>query len=430
MKTSFASLAFVQMVDARNDLSETPPMGWMSWMIYRCRIDCAKEPDDCISETLFKAQADAMVENGFLDAGYTSMHMDDCWEQKNPPRDPETNKLVGDPTRFPSGMKALGDYYHSKGLKYGLYTAESEKTCGGYPGSKENEEVDAQTFAEWGVDYIKVDGCGLHGDTSYYDYGYQAMGEALEESGRPIEYSCSWPACINHYHMANETVRQATFIKMINYGCNGWRNWHDIMCNWKSLGSIIDHWGTYGASMQPFAGPGHWHDMDMLLIGSISEGYDGGKAGERCVSLVEEQTQMAIWAISASPLIMGNDMRKVANDSLEILFNEHAIAVSQDPLGQMGIRLTGNTSSQIWARKMGNGDVAVALYNRDDAAAGVADITVQFNMTGINLYTDVDVFDIWDKKSAGTFSKEYTAKAVPSHGTAFLRLSAAQATIV
>jgi len=127
---------------------------------------------------------------------------------------------------------------------------------------------------------------------------------------------------------------------------------------------------------------------------------------------------------------MGNDMRQVANDSLEILLNEHAIAVSQDPLGQMGIRLTGDTSAQVWARKMANGDVAVALYNHDDAAAGAADITVQFNMTGINLYTDVDVFDIWEKKSVGTFSKEYTAKAVPSHGTAFLRLSAAQAVVV
>jgi len=424
MKFSVASIAFVQMVDARNNLSRTPPMGWMSWEIFRCRTDCAKEPDDCISERLYKAQADAMVANGFQDAGYNSVHMDDCWEQKKPARDPVTNKLVGDPDRFPSGMKALGDYYHSKGIGYALYTAESDTTCGRYPGSKGHEKLDAQTFAEWGVDYMKVDGCG---GPEYYDSGYEAMGIALEESGRPIEYSCSWPAYINH---GNETVQQATFIKMINYGCNGWRNWKDIQCNWNSLKGIIDHWGMYGASLQPFAGPGHWHDMDMLLIGSISGGHDGGHVGERCVSLVEEQTQMAIWAVSASPLIMGNDMRKVANDSMDILLNEHAIAVSQDPLGQMGIRLTGDTSAQIWARKMENGDVAVALYNRDDAAAGAADITVQFNMTGINLYTDVDVFDIWEKTSAGTFSKEYTAKAVPSHGTAFLRLSAAQAVVV
>jgi alpha-N-acetylgalactosaminidase len=224
----------------------------MSWEIFRCRTDCAKEPDDCISERLYKAQADAMVANGFQDAGYNSVHMDDCWEQKNPARDPETNKLVGDPDRFPSCMKALGDYYHSKGLQYALYTAESVITCGHYPGSRSHEKLDALTFAEWGVDYMKVDGCGDH---SYFESGYEAMGTALEESGRPIEYSCSWPAYING---GNETVQQSTFIKMINYGCNGWRNFKDIQCNWNSLHNIIDHWGMYGASLQPFAGPGHW----------------------------------------------------------------------------------------------------------------------------------------------------------------------------
>merc|ERR1712183_1171219 len=141
--------------------------------------------------------------------------------------------------------------------------------------------------------------------------------------------------------------------------------------------------GMYGSSLQPFAGPGHWHDMDMLLVGSVSGGHDGGQLGQRCVSLEEERTQMAIWAISASPLIMGNDMRQVAADSKEILLNQHAIAVSQDPLGQMGIRLTDNTSTQIWARKMANGDVAVALYNRGDDTQKAVDITVQFNITGI-----------------------------------------------
>jgi|EP01046_Picozoa_sp_COSAG06_P074266 alpha-N-acetylgalactosaminidase len=132
---------------------------------------------------------------------------------------------------------------------------------------------------------MKVDGCG---PASYYNHGYEAMGAALEASGRPIEYSCSWPAYING---GNETIQP--FATFIEYGCNGWRNWNDIQCNWHSLGSIIDHWGDYGLSLQPFAGPGHWHDMDMLLIGN------------GCVTHDEEMTQMAIWAISASPLIMG-----------------------------------------------------------------------------------------------------------------------------
>jgi len=276
--------------------------------------------------------------------------------------------------------------------------------------------------AEWGVDYMKVDGCG---PKDYYEGGYEAMGRALENSGRAIEYSCSWPAYING---GNETIQQETFTKMINDGCNGWRNWRDIQCKWSSLHDIIDHWGHYGTSLQPFAGPGHWHDMDMLLVGAVSQGRDGGKKGERCVSHAEEQTQMAIWAISASPLIMGNDLRNVSAESKAILFNEHAIAVSQDPLGQMGIRLTDDaTDSQIWARKMLNGDVAVALYNRADAAA---DITVQFNMTGINMLSEVDVFDIWAKKPLGSFSQQYTAAGVPAHGTSFVRFSKAASTSV
>jgi len=224
----------------------------------------------------------------------------------------------------------------------------------------------------------------------------------------------------------NETKQEATFVKMINYGCNGWRNYRDIQCNWASLGGIIDHWGDYALSLQPFAGPGHWHDMDMLLIGAVSGGHDGGKVGERCVSLEEEKTQMAIWSVSASPLIMGNDMRKVAPESMAILLNEHAIAVSQDALGQMGIRLSPNNATQVWARKMANGDVAVALYNRGEPKASqgaAADITCYFAMAGIDLENEVSVFDIWAKKAQGTFTTKYTATAVPFHGTAFLRLS-------
>lgn len=424
--------------------------------------------------------------------------MDDCWEQKVPPRDPKTNQLRGDPIRFPNGMKALGDYYHSKGLRYALYTAESPHTCGGYPASANNEGIDAKTFAEWGVDYMKVDGCG---PPSYYDEGYKAMGEALEASGRPIVYSCSWPAYI---HGGNESAQP--FATFINYGCNLWRNWHDIQCNWGSLGSIIDHWGDWGFALQPYAGPGHWHDMDMLLIGN------------GCVSHDEERTQMAIWSISASPLIMGNDMRNVSAESMAILQNEDAIAVSQDPLGQMGIRISNNSATQVWARNLANGDVAVGLYNKGEAAppqppipgppctewvhtndsyyeadpstdnvgsfegltiaeaqaaccqnlhcAGfsfkdgngyykgnalggllhypgeqgftkpnqipkshpppppppsAADITVTF--ADLNLFGSVSVYDIWEHKTVGIFTGSYTAKNVPFHGTAFLRLS-------
>ncbi len=337
-------------VASRNSLAKTPPMGWMSWELFRCDVDCSTDPDNCISETLYKAQTDALHKNKYIELGYTGIHMDDCWEEKNPPRDPNTGRLRPNSTRFPSGLKALGDYIHAKGATFGLYTAESPTTCGGYPASAPNhEKIDAETFASWGVDYLKVDGCG---PKDYYKGGYKAMGEALEESGRDIVYSCSWPAYINN---GNETIQP--FNEFIMDGCNLWRNWHDIQCNWQSLSSIIDHWGDYGSSLVPYAGPGHWHDMDMLLIGG------------HCISEDEERTQMAIWAISAAPLIMGNDLRNVSVNSKNILLNKDAIAVNQDALGQMGLRLTktADAPTQIWARNLENGDVAVALYNKDSA---------------------------------------------------------------
>lgn len=355
MKLSLASLSLslslslssMPVSESRNALSKTPPMGWMSWELFRCKVDCDVEPDLCISQRLYQEQAKALKDGGFIAAGYTGIHADDCWESKEPPRDPKTGELIGNSTRFPDGMKALGDYIHSQGASFGLYTAESPTTCGGYPASLGHEAQDAKTFAEWGVDYIKVDGCG---NPSAYANGYRDMGAGLEASGRDIVYSCSWPAYIDS---GNETLKP--FGTFIMDGCNLWRNWNDIQCNWESLGSIIDHWGDYGSDLAPFAGPGHWHDMDMLLIGS------------QCLTEDEERTQMAIWSISAAPLIMGNDLRNVSDASKAILLNKDAIKVNQDPLGQMGIRITPDTSQQVWARNLADGSVAVALYNKDSA---------------------------------------------------------------
>ena len=244
-------------------------------------------------------------------------------------------------------MAALGAYVHAKNLSFATYTAESPETCGGYPASANHETLDAETFAAWGVDYLKVDGCG---DASYYEHGYAAMGAALEATGRPIVYSCSWPAYINN---GNESLQP--FNTFINDGCNLWRNWDDIQCHWSSLSSIIDHFGSYSTVLAPYAGPGHWHDADMLLIGN------------GCITEDEERTQMAIWSIIASPLIMGNDMRNVSDASKAILLNPDAIAVSQDVLGQMGTRLSNSSSdaTQVWSRVLADGSVAVAFYNKE-----------------------------------------------------------------
>jgi len=379
-------------------------MGWMSWQRFRCETNCTAHPSSCINEQLYQQTADSMASLGYLDAGYNHISIDDCWEDRRG-RDGE-GRLVPDPTRFPGGMAALGSYIHSKGLKFGTYSDEGTMTCGGYPGSKDYEAIDAATFADWNVDYLKLDGC--YNDQAGYAKGYPAMGTALQASGRNITYSCSWPAYLGDNEFAKP------FADMIDAGCNSWRNWNDIDCTWASVSSIISHWAEYGHAMAPFAGPGHWHDMDMLVIG----------AG--CLSPDEEQTQMAIWAISASPLIMGNDARQVPEQSRELLLNRGAIAVSQDRLGRMGTLLPGfNASSetQVWARPLLGGDVAVALFNRADKRTA----SIRLDFASVGLQGDVSVFDIWAKAKIGTFHSTYVANAVPPHGTAFLRLAAAAA---
>ena len=190
---------------------------WMSWQQFRCGTNCTAFPADCISERLYREQADALKATGLLAAGYDTVHLDDCIVAKA--RDNVTSELVADPDRFPSGFKALGDYIHSLGAKFGFYTAMSSTTCGGYPASAHYEELDANTFAGWGVDYLKVDGCG---DQSYYPVGYRKFGDALQASGRDIVYSCSWPAYLGD----DET--QKPFATFIEAGCNLWRNFLDM----------------------------------------------------------------------------------------------------------------------------------------------------------------------------------------------------------
>ena len=208
-----AALFAASCAAAPNKLARTPPMGWMSWQQFRCGTNCSAYPADCISERLYKETADALKSTGLLAAGYNTVHLDDCIVAKQ--RDPSTNELVADPDRFPSGFKALGDYLHQEGVEFGFYTAMSTSTCGGYPGSAEFITLDAQTFARWGVDYLKVDGCG---DASKYPQGYRAMGDALQASGRDIVYSCSWPAYLG------DDESEKPFATFIEDGCNLWRN--------------------------------------------------------------------------------------------------------------------------------------------------------------------------------------------------------------
>ena len=283
-------------------------MGWMSWEIFRCETDCAAHPDACINERLYKEMADALQTDGYVAAGYKTISIDDCWESGTPgvlrrPGEP----LQMNASRFPSGPKALADYIHARGARFGIYSDEGTETCQGYYGSEGYEALDARTFASWGVglrcpdaayvdgvsgafltqvDYLKLDGC--NNDAQGFATGYPAMGRALQKSGRDVVYSCSWPAYIGD----DEFLKP--YDAMAAAGCHLWRNWHDIQCDWSSVRTIMNHWGNNSVALEKAAGPGRWNDPDMLL------------AGNDCVTDDEATTQFVIWSIVAAPLIMGN----------------------------------------------------------------------------------------------------------------------------
>lgn len=323
-----------------NGLALTPPMGWLSWERYRCITDCDTYPDNCISEKLYRNVADLLVSEGYRDVGYQYVNIDDCWMAKE--RD-SNGSLVPDPDRFPSGMKNLADYIHSKGLKMGIYEDFGTKTCGGYPGSKFYMQQDAETFAAWGVDMLKLDGC--YTDTADMDYGYPIMGFYLNRTGRPMLYSCSWPAYISN----------ADYVKIAKY-CNIWRNYDDIDDSWDSVKGIIEYYGANKGNFSQVAGPGNFNDPDMLIIGDFGLSYD------------QQQAQMAMWSIMASPLFMSNNLAKMPPESKALLQNQRALAINQDPLGIQGtlIDKIGN-SIEVWTRPISPAgkSIAFAFLNTD-----------------------------------------------------------------
>ncbi|XP_074037241.1 alpha-N-acetylgalactosaminidase [Leptinotarsa decemlineata] len=309
-----------------NGLALTPPMGWMHWQRFRCLIDCDIYPDECVSENLFRVMADHLASDGYLEAGYEYIMIDDCWASKE--RTSE-GKLQPDPIRFPSGLKNLSDYVHGKGLKFGIYGDYGTLTCGGYPGSKDYLEIDANTFAEWGVDYLKLDGC--YSDYHTIEGGYIKMGKYLNATGRPIVYSCSWPAY-------QEPEGLKSNYSLLSEVCNLWRNWDDIEDSWYNVTEILQWFADNQDRISQFSGPGHWNDPDMLIIGNYGLSFEQSKA------------QMAIWAVMAAPLIMSVDLRTIDQKAKDILLNKDVIAVNQDPLGIMGRLVLTKERIDIWTK--------------------------------------------------------------------------------
>ena len=282
---------------------------------------------------------------GFQDAGYEYIIIDDCW--MNNTRD-ENGNLQPDWNRFPSGIPALADYIHSLGLKFGIYEDYGNYTCAGYPGILGHLENDANTFASWGADYIKIDGCYM--DLDQMEIGYPEFGGYLNATDRPIVYSCSWPA---YWTSSGRTPDYAAIAKH----CNLWRNYYDIQDNWFDVVKIIDYYGDDTDDFAQYAGPGNWNDPDMLIIGNHALSYDQAKV------------QMAMWAILAAPLIMSNDLRTIDPLMTSVLTNRNVIAINQDPLGHQGRRVYQENNIDMFLKNIypeanGRYSHALAVMNR------------------------------------------------------------------
>ncbi|KHN82558.1 Alpha-N-acetylgalactosaminidase [Toxocara canis] len=380
-----------------NGLARTPPMGWMSWTKFYCEMDCRRHPFACISEKLYMDMADRLVEDGYVQAGYNTVHIDDCWMERE--RD-STGRLVADRQRFPSGIAALSDYMHKRGLKLGIYEDYGTKTCAGFPGSYGHLKMDAQTFAEWKTDYLKLDGCNV--DIRLMPQGYPEMGRELNLTGRPMIYSCSWPAyMIDHPEMVDYNV--------IGQYCNLWRNFDDISRSWSSILSIINYYDHHQDKHIPAQGPGKWHDPDMIIVGNTE------------ITPDQSKVQMSIWSIWSAPLIMSNDLRLIAPVYRDILLNRRVIAVDQDPLGIMGRLVANTTGIGVYVKPMTPVDYenqrysyAVAILNRN--LVNQMDVNFALSKIGLTNPGGYLIEDLWTGQPKGLMkpSDVYSVKVNPT----------------
>ena len=318
-------------------IKSTPPMGWNSWNTFGTDIN----------EQLIRDTADKMVDTGLLNAGYEYLVIDDCWSLKE--RD-ENGRLTADPEKFPNGMKAVADYVHSKGLKFGMYSCAGNLTCTGYPGSFEHEFTDAETFAEWGVDFLKYDYC-YHSNIIHGKYLYRRMGTALKNCGRDILFSaCSWGA-----DNTAEWMRET--------GAAMWRSTGDIVDSWASIKSLTEE----QESIFAYGGKGCFNDMDMLVVGM----YGKGNVGLEGLNDTQYKTHFSIWALLGSPLMIGCDIRNMNEETLKILTNKELIKINQDEDCRQVFKLTniwdGNVKA--YAKNLENGDIALGFFNLGSAAA-------------------------------------------------------------
>ncbi|MEW9530533.1 lectin [Microbispora sp. NPDC049125] len=353
-----------------NGMARTPQMGWNDWNTFFCNIN----------ESLIRQTADIMVSSGMAAAGYKYVNIDDCWSTKSRNA---AGDLVADPAKFPSGMKALADYVHGKGLKLGIYSSAGTTTCAGYPASLNYERRDAALWASWGIDYLKYDNCGDHQGKNGQQR-YTAMRDALAATGRPILFSlCNWG-------------QESVWTWGMPTG-NSWRTTGDIGSNWNSIMGILDQ----QVGLEAYSGPGGWNDPDMLEVGVGS------------VTGTEGRAHFSLWSLLNAPLIAGNDIRSMSADTRTILTNTEVIAVNQDWGGKQGHKISDNGNLEVWRKPMSNGSVAVVLLNRGTSTSTVSTTA---SALGLGAAASYSVRDLWAHTTAS--SSATISASVPGHGAA------------
>lgn len=377
-----------------DNLALTPPMGWNSWNHFQCNVN----------EAMIRDMADAMVSTGMKDAGYEYIVIDDCWHGE---RD-SLGFITAHPERFPSGMKALAGYIHSKGLKFGIYSSAGFRTCAGYPASRGYEYQDALMYASWGVDYLKYDWCGSDGQRA--EGAYMTMRDALYKAGRPIVLSiCEWGD--------NQPWEWAKDVGHL------WRTTGDIHLCW-DCEYRHETWSAWGflkildmhERLREHNGPGHWNDPDMLQVGNgMPESAD--------------RAHFSMWAMLAGPLMAGNDLRNMSPETTAILTNREVIAVNQDPLGIQAFMYRKIGTVHVWVKPLDNGEVAITFLNRAEFPMYVEfdwkDHTITDELTGHEFdftKTTYRIRDLWKRTPAGTTATTTTIE-VPGHDAIVFKLT-------
>ncbi|CAG4994988.1 unnamed protein product [Parnassius apollo] len=359
-----------------NGLARKPPMGWMSWGYYECAVNCDENPEKCLDEYLILSVADTIYNEGYQEAGFEYIIIDDCWAEHE--RDSK-GRLVADKSRFPHGMKYISDYIHARGLKFGMYTNVAEVTCMFYPGSRGFFGIDAMTFAEWGIDYLKVDGCYV--GESILNTAYIKFGRYLNKTERPIVYSCSWPYYIEFIHHKKPDYAQ------ISSHCNMWRNFHDIKISWEALKTTIKFYKHNYPEFSKYHGPGQWNDPDMLIFGTgaLTEG--------------QSRVHLAVYVMLSAPLLLSCDMNKLTAYEKKLLLNMDLIAVGQDPLGIMARPYDLSRSITLWVKRHlpMKGDkyysFSFALVNMETRDATVSFTPGDYGLKSVDGYSVMDVFN-------------------------------------